>query len=212
MIPPFSITAKVLNSIGQIERLIGRIESLHQPKPQPFLRKSNRVKTVQGSLSIESNTLNLDQVTALIEGKPVIGDKDDVCAVLNAIKVYDEIARFNPFSMKDLLKAHKVMMRELIPTAGNWRHTNVGILKGKAVSHIAPQANRVNPLMKELFRFIKSKEHHLLIRGCVFHYELEFIHPFRAIYVTPPTPRGSMWGNGRRLSTNPARIGTTLQR
>ncbi len=178
MTPPFSITASVLDSISQIERLIGRVEGLHQPKPQPYLRKSNRVRTVQGSLSIEGNTLNLEQVTALIEGKSVIGNKNDVQAVLNAIEVYDGIGRADPFSMKDMLKSHKIMMRGLIDTAGKWRSTNVGIIKGTVVSHVAPQSGRVGHLMQELFRFVKSEEHHSLIRGCVFHYELEFIHPF----------------------------------
>lgn len=178
MNPPFSITANVLGEVGQIERLIGRIEAFQQLKPQPYLRKSNRIRTVQGSLAIEGNTLDLEQVTAIIEGKPVIGDKEEVQAVLNAIKVYEGMGRFDPFSIKDLLEAHKVMMDDLVAGAGKWRSTNVGIMKGAVVSHVAPQADRVSHLMDELFRFAKNEEHHLLIRGCVFHYELEFIHPF----------------------------------
>ncbi len=178
MKPPFSITSQVLNDIGKIERLIGRIESLNQPKPQPYLRKSNRVRTVQGSLAIEGNTLSLEQVTAIIEGKRIIGEKKDIQAVINAIKVYEMLAEFNPFAVKDLLKAHKMMMNALIKTAGKWRSTNVGVMKGTAVAHVAPKADRVNHLMKELFAFSKNKETHLLIRGCVFHYELAFVHPF----------------------------------
>ncbi|MGK0239129.1 MAG: Fic family protein [Candidatus Pelagisphaera sp.] len=178
MNPLFSITPKILGDIGRIERLIGRIEGLHQPKPQPYLRKSNRVRTVQGSLAIEGNTLDLEQITALIEGKLVIGDKEEIQAVLNAIKAYDDIRRIDPFSMKDFLKSHGVMMRDLIDVAGKLRSTNVGIIKGSVFSHVAPQADRLNHLMKELFRFLGNEEHHLLIRGCVFHYELEFIHPF----------------------------------
>jgi len=178
MDPPFSITPKILEYIGRIERLIGRIEGLHQAKPQPYLRKSNRVRTVHGNLAIEGNTLDLAQVTALIEGKWVIGNKEEIQAVLNAIEAYDDIRRIDPYSMKDFLKTHGVMMRDLIDEAGKLRSTNVGIIKGSAVSHVAPQADRLSHLMKELFRFLKDEEHHLLIRGCVFHYELEFIHPF----------------------------------
>ena len=178
MKPPFAITPAALSAISRIERLIGRIEGLNQPKPQPYLRKSNRVRTVQGSLAIEGNTLSLDQVTALIDGNKVIGDKKDIREVLNAIEVYDRMERFAPFSQKDLLQAHKIMMVGLIETAGMWRQGNVGIMKGNAVSHVAPQANRVAALMDDLFKFVGNDEHHLLIRGCVFHYELEFIHPF----------------------------------
>jgi Fic family protein len=178
MIPPVSITASVLDDIASIERLIGRIEGLHQPKPQPYLRKSNRVRTVQGSLAIEGNTLNLDQVTALMEGKIVIGKKDEIKEVMNAINVYDRMTDFDPFSNKSMLQAHGMMMSELVATAGLWRQSNVGIMKGSAVSHIAPPADRVDHLMKELFGFLKNDDTHSLVKSCVFHYELEFIHPF----------------------------------
>jgi Fic family protein len=178
MVPPFSITPLVLDAIASIERLIGRIEGLHQPKPQPHLRKSNRVRTVQGSLAIEGNTLNLDQVTALMEGKVVIGEKDEIKEVINAINVYDRMSDFDPLSIKSMLQAHGMMMSELVTTAGSWRQSNVGIMKGSAVSHIAPGADRVDHLMNELFGFLKNENTHPLIKGCVFHYELEFIHPF----------------------------------
>jgi len=146
------------------------------------------VWTVQGSLAIEGNTLDLDQVTALLEGKRVLGKKEEIVEVLNAIKVYDGLAGFDPFVAKSLLKAHRVMMNGLISgagcVAGEWRSKNVGILKGlegSKVSHIAlpfPEADRVPYLMDDLFTFLRDEELHPLIRSCVFHYELEFIHPF----------------------------------
>lgn len=165
--------------MAQIERLIGRIEGLEQLKPQPHLRKSNRVRTIQGSLAIEGNTLDLDQVTALLEGKRIIGRKEEIQEALNAIKVYESMADFDPFSPKSLLKSHRLMMDGLIPDAGKWRTRNVGILKGSKVSHIAPKADRVPHLMDDLFLFLKDEELNPLIRSCVFHYELEFIHPFQ---------------------------------
>jgi len=179
MNPPFSITPEILEAVSRIERLIGRIEGLEQPKPQPHLRKSNRVRTIQGSLAIEGNTLDIEQVTALLEGKRVIGRKEEIQEALNAIKVYQGMAGFDPVSPKALLKAHRSMMEGLIPDAGKWRTRNVGILKGSKVSHIAPKADRVPHLMDDLFIFLKNKELNPLIRSCVFHYELEFIHPFQ---------------------------------
>ncbi|MEO0510791.1 MAG: Fic family protein [Verrucomicrobiota bacterium] len=178
MNPPFSITPKILDEISRIERLIGRIESFDQPKPQPYLRKSNRVRTVQGSLAIEGNTLDLEQITALLEGKTVVGKPSEIKEVFNAIEVYDSLPKFDPYSAKSLLEAHRGMMTELIPSAGKWRRGDVGILKGTAVSHVAPAADRVPHLMADLFEFTRSSTHHKLITGCVFHYELEFIHPF----------------------------------
>ncbi len=179
MKPPFSITPEILVSVSRIERLIGRIEGLEQPKPQPHLRKSNRVRTIQGSLAIEGNTLDLDQVTALLEGRRVIGRKEEIQEVLNAIKVYESLPDYDPSSSKSLLKAHRIMMDGLIPNAGKWRTQNVGILKGTAVSHIAPKADRVPHLMEDLIKFLKDEGTHPLIRSCIFHYELEFIHPFQ---------------------------------
>lgn len=178
MNPPYTITTGILEEVSQIERLLGQAEGLQHPKPQPQLRKSNKVRTIQASLAIEGNTLELDQVTALMEGKKVLGPKHEIQEVLNAIQVYEQIHSFNPHSPKDLLKAHRLMMKGLLQTAGQWRSGDVGILKGIDLSHVAPPAERVAGLVHELFDFLKSKGTHPLIQSCVFHYELAFIHPF----------------------------------
>ena len=179
MNPPFSITPEILRFVGEIERLIGRIEGFEQTKPQPHLRKANRVRTIQGSLAIEGNTLDLDQVTALLEGKRVIGRKEEIQEALNAIATYDLMAKFDPFSPESLLEAHQTMMDQLIPDPGKWRTRNVGILEDSKVGHIAPKAERVPHLMDDLFRFLRTNGYTPLIRSRVFHYELEFIHPFQ---------------------------------
>lgn len=179
MKPPFSITPEILRTVGEIERLIGRIEGIEQPKPQPHLRKANRVRTIQGSLAIEGNTLDIDQVTALLDGKRVIGRKEEIQEALNAIATYNMMAKFDPFSPESLLEVHQIMMDQLIPDPGKWRTRNVGILKGSKVSHIAPKADRVPHLMDDLFHFLRADDIHPLIQSCVFHYELEFIHPFQ---------------------------------
>lgn len=179
MIPPFSITPEILRFVGEIERLIGRIEGFEKPKPQPHLRKANRVRTIQGSLAIEGNTLDLDQVTALLEGKRVIGRKEEIQEALNAIATYDLMTKFDPFSQESFLEAHRAMMDQLIPDPGKWRTRNVGILKGSKVSHIAPKADRVPHLMDDLFQFLRNDDFNPLIHSCIFHYELEFIHPFQ---------------------------------
>ena len=178
MNPPFSITGKILTQISNIERLIGRVESFDHPKPQPQLRKSNRVRTLQGSLAIEGNSLDLEQVTAILDGKPVIAPKNDIQEVLNANAVYENLLSYTPTNTKHLLKAHGLMMKGLINESGRWRTGNVGIMKGDQVSHMAPPADRVPYLMADLFKFLKS-DNHDLIKGCVFHYEFEFIHPFQ---------------------------------
>lgn len=178
MTPPFAITGKILNLVSHIERLIGRVESLDHPKPQPQLRKSNRVRTLQGSLAIEGNSLDLEQVTAILDGKRVIAPKNDIQEVVNANAAYENLPIYKPTNQQHLLQSHAVIMKDLISAAGRWRTANVGVMKGNEISHMAPPAERVPYLMDDLFKFLKT-DTHPLIKGCVFHYEFEFIHPFQ---------------------------------
>jgi Fic family protein len=179
MRPPFTLTPKILTLVSDISLLLGKYEGIHAPVPQPELRRENRLRTIRDSLAIEGNTLNLDQVTAIFEGKRVIGPERDVLEVQNALRLYESLHKLSPNSSKDLLRAHGVLMKGLIPDAGKYRQGAVGILKGKNVSHIAPPARQVPALMDKLFDFLKSEsEGSPLVRACVFHSELEFIHPF----------------------------------
>jgi Fic family protein len=169
----------MLQLCTEIGRSLGRLEGLHVAKPEPKLRKSNRLRTIQASLAIEGNTLALDQVTAILEGKRVIGPRREILEVQNAIKAYDKIASYNPHSTKSLKEAHGLLMKGLVEDAGKWRAKNVGIFHGEKVAHAAPQAKRVPELMDQLFAFLKlEKETHPLILSAVFHFELEFVHPF----------------------------------
>jgi len=177
--PPFTLTPTMLSLSLEISKLLGRYEGLLSPKPQPQLRRENRIKTIQGSLSIEGNTLTLDQMTAIFENKRVVGSEREILEVRNAIEAYDKAGTFDPNKVKALLSAHGILMRGIIPNAGHFRSTQVGILKGTKVSHMAPKPEFVPQLMDDLFIFLKiDKETHAFIKACVFHYELEFIHPF----------------------------------
>lgn len=178
MKPPYDITTKILKLITSISEKIGEISASHIDKPSPQLRKQNKIKTIHASLRIEGNTLTQEQITAIIENKRVIGPKKDVIEVLNAIKVYDSLTTFNPVSSKSFLSAHKLLMNELIEKPGKYRGQGVGIFQGAKAAHIAPPAQNVPHLMADLFRYLKNEDELVLIKGCVFHYEMEFIHPF----------------------------------
>lgn len=178
MKPPYNITPRILKLISSISEKIGEINANLISKPSPHLRKQNKIKTIHSSLRIEGNTLTLEQVTALIENKRVIGPKKDVLEVLNAIKVYDNIVSYDPFSSKSFLKVHKELMDGLIENPGKYRNQGVGIFQGSRVAHIAPPAENVTYLMNDLFGYLKRNEDLTLIKSCVFHYEMEFIHPF----------------------------------
>ncbi|MBK8492963.1 MAG: Fic family protein [Saprospirales bacterium] len=178
MKPPYEITNSILRLIASISEKIGEVNAAHLHKPSPELRKRNRVKTIKASLEIEGNTLSEDQITAIIENKRVIGPKKDILEVMNAIEVYERLPEFNPNSLKSFLKAHKLLMSGLIEDAGKLRTKPVGIFKGAEVAHIAPPAANLDYLMKELFHYMANEDDPVLIKSCVVHYEIEFIHPF----------------------------------
>jgi len=179
MKPPFKITSRVVNLVSSISLILGRIESLTASVPGPKLRKENRIKTIKSTLAIEGNTFNEDVITAILENKKVIGNQREILEVKNVISLYEEIDRFKPEAIKSFLLAHSILMRDLVPSAGKFRNNNVGILKGKAIKHVAPKPLLVPELMTKLFAWIKKdKEIHFLIKSCVVHYEIEFIHPF----------------------------------
>ena len=177
--PPFEITSKIIELISNISEKIGEINYLQDNPYHIRLRKENRIKTIHSSLAIENNSLSLKQITAIIEGKHVLGNPNEIKEVKNSIQAYDLLLSLNPYNEKDLLKAHKLMMQDLVERNGKYRTDGVGIFDGEKVVHLAPPADRVPELMFDLFKWLKESDAHPLIKSCVFHYEFEFIHPFQ---------------------------------
>jgi Fic family protein len=178
MNPPYQITPEILKLIASISEKLGQINAKFLDKPSPKLRKENRIKTIHSSLSIEGNTLTEEQITALIENKRIIGPEKDVNEVLNAISVYKQLDSFDSKSSKSFLKAHEILMKGLVPENGKYRKKGVGIMAGDRIAHMAPPAENVPHLMNDLFSYLKVSKEISLIKSCVFHYEMEFIHPF----------------------------------
>jgi len=178
MKPPYDLTPAILNLVKSISEKIGEVQAHTLSRPALHLRKENRIKTIQASLFIEGNTLTEDQVTALLDQKRVIGPQKDVTEVMNAIQAYDQLMEFKSTSITDFLRAHKLMMKGIQTDAGQYRLKNIGIAKGNRVAHVAPPPRLVPGLMKTLFQYLQDKSELSLIKSCVFHYELEFIHPF----------------------------------
>jgi Fic family protein len=178
MNPPYQITPEILKLIASVSEKLGQINAKYLDKPSVKLRKENQIKTIHSSLSIEGNTLTTDQITALLDKKRVIGPEKDVNEVLNAINVYQRLNSFNPTSSTSFLKAHKMLMNGLITDNGKYRTSGVGIVSGNQMTHMAPPSENVSYLMNDLFDFLKESNEIALIKSCVFHYEMEFIHPF----------------------------------
>jgi Fic family protein len=178
MKPPYKITGKILKLVASISEKIGEVNSAHLSKPPTELRKKNRIKTIHSSLEIEGNTLSIEQITAIVENKRVIGPKKYILEVKNAIAVYDYLDKLNPFSFDSFCEAHRILMNGLIESAGKLRSKSVGIVKGSELAHIAPPSKMLKSLMNDLFEYLKNSDDLILIKSCVFHYEMEFIHPF----------------------------------
>lgn len=178
MRPPYQVTNRILQLVASVSQKIGEVNSAYLYKPPTELRKKNRIKTIQSSLAIEGNSLSIDQIAAMMENERVIAPQKDILEVKNAIMVYDKINEFNPFSLTSFCKAHKILMQGLVDNPGKLRTKPVGILKGSEVAHIAPPGQMIRTLLKDLFDYLKKDKDLLLIKSCVFHYEIEFIHPF----------------------------------
>lgn len=176
--PPFSISDNTIHLIADISAQIERYAIRMEQEDGLLLRKINRIKTIQGSLAIEGNSLGTDQITAILEGKHVMGTLREVQEVRNALKTYDAFSSFDPYNQADLLRAHGLLMEALVDFYGKYRIGDVGVFADNKPIHIAPPASIVPGLMDDLFAWLNSSNNHLLIKSCVFHYEFEFIHPF----------------------------------
>lgn len=177
--PPFEITNTILDEIAEIAELVGHVNASLGLSTNPTLRRTNRIRTIYSSLAIEQNTLTLEQVTAVLNGKRVIAPPKDIAEVKNAYEIYEIMESLNPYSVDDLLNAHGVMTRGLVEEPGCFRSRPVGVVdKQGNILHFGTLPDYVPGLVTELLEWVRDSEFHMLIKSCVFHYELELIHPF----------------------------------
>lgn len=176
--PPFHMTDKIGVLLAEISEQIGRITVLHKENINPHLRRENRIRTIHSSLAIEHNSLSLEQVTAILNGKRILGNPNEIREVQNAYEAYEMMLRLDPSSVEDLLTAHRLMMNGLVPENGRFRSGGASVFDGEVLIHMAPPAKFVPEQIHALFEWYKSSEMHPLIKSAVFHYEFEFIHPF----------------------------------
>lgn len=176
--PAFHITKKIDSQVIELCELIGRITVQQKETISPHLRRKNRIRTIHSSLAIENNSLSIEEVTAILDGKRILGNPNEIKEVQNAYEAYNLILSLDPMSEEDLLKAHKLMMNSLVSENGKYRSRGVGVFDGKKLIHMAPPATLVPTLMHNLIEWYQSSELHPLIKSAIFHYEFEFIHPF----------------------------------
>ena len=177
--PPFEITNQIIDYVAEIAELVGRLTVFSPLSTSPTLRRANRIRTIHGSLAIEQNTLSLEQVTAVLDGKQVLAPPKDIAEVKNAYEIYERLDELDPYSVDDLLTAHGIMTRGLVEESGVFRTRPVGVVDSEGhVLHFGTLPQYVPDLVMELLDWVKASKVHMLIRSCVFHYEFELIHPF----------------------------------
>ena len=177
--PPFEITNAMIDHVAEIAELVGRLTSINQLSANPHLRRTNRIRTIHGSLAIEQNTLTLEQVTAVLNGKQVLAPPKDIAEVKNAYEIYERLDELDPYSVDDLLTAHGIMTRGLVDESGVFRSKPVGVVDQEGhILHFGTLPQYIPDLVMELLDWVKNSDVHMLIRSCVFHYEFELIHPF----------------------------------
>ena len=174
----FQITNTIIHYVAEIAELIGQLTASTTSR-NPMLRRTNRIRTIHGSLAIEQNTLSLEQVTAVLGGKHVLAPPKDIAEVKNAYEIYERLPQLNPYSIDDLLAAHKIMTRDLVQESGMFRSKPVGVVDQQGNTlHFGTLPAYVPQLVEDLIDWTKNSDLHMLIRSCVFHYEFEVIHPF----------------------------------
>ncbi|MDR1061146.1 MAG: Fic family protein [Clostridiales bacterium] len=177
--PKYTLTDEIVTLVADIAVKVAVLAIRSGMEQNPKLRRINRVKSIQSSLAIENNTLTVEQVTALLDGKRVLASPQDILEAQNAIQAYNKLLGWNPHDVDDLQSAHGILLKGLVAEAGRFRSGFVGIARGDEIIHIAPPAIDVSELMADLFRWVDGAKVHPLIKSCVFHYEFEFIHPFQ---------------------------------
>jgi Fic family protein len=176
--PPYTITEKSADYLAKIVETVTRLEFGTEFKRDIKLHRENRVRTIYSSLAIEGNTLSIDEVTAVLEGRVVAGRQEEIKEVKNAYEAYDKIMTLNPYAVGDFLKAHKLMTQGLVKESGRFRSGDVGVFDGDKAVHIGARPQFVPQLMEDLFRWAKGSELHPVLKSAILHYEIENIHPF----------------------------------
>lgn len=177
-VPPFSITNEILDRVVIIMKKVGKFDNYFGYNKMPLLRKNNMLLSIQSSLAIEANSLNIDDVFKITENNYDKYD-DEVQEVMNAYEAYSMIKKIDPYSINEFKRIHGIMTNKLVRDFGKFRNGNEGVFdeNGNCI-HICPPPEQVDYLMKELFKWINDSDINLLISSCVFHYEMVFIHPF----------------------------------
>ena len=175
--PIYYIDDEMNNILQDINKKLNNIKISDRKKRKYMISKS-KIRSIHSSLAIEANSLSLFDVENISKNKQVLGKKNEVQEVKNAIEAYNNINDYNYKSEKDLLKVHGIMMKYFDEDNGNYRNHGEVVKKKDEIIYIAPESVLVSSLMKSLFEYINNSDLNIIILSAIFHYYFVFIHPF----------------------------------
>jgi Fic family protein len=174
----YTVTPRTLDLVAKIAEMVGELQGSGEYARNLHLRKVNRLRSIQSSLAIEANSLSIEQVTDIINGKRVFGHPNEIQEVKNAYEAYEHLLEYDPYSAADFLKAHKYMTEKLVDSAGHFRSKSVGVWGNGELIHAGAHQDFVPKLVTELLEWAKTSDIHPIIKSSIVHFEIEFIHPF----------------------------------
>lgn len=175
--PVFHIDEEINNLINDIDTKLKEVKITDKQKRKYMINKS-KVRSIHSSLSIEANSLSLFDVENISQNKQIIGKRDEVQEVKNAIEAYNHINEYNYKSENDFLKAHQIMMKYFDDDNGGYRNHGEGIKRDNKIIYMAPESIVVPSLMKSLFEYVNNSDLNTIILASIFHYYFVSIHPF----------------------------------
>lgn len=175
--PVFNIDEEMNGLLVDIDSKLNNIKITDKQKRKYMVTKS-KVRSIHSSLAIEANSLSLFDVENILEHKQIIGKRDEIQEVKNAIEAYDKINNYDYKSEKDFIEVHNLMMKYFDEDNGSYRNHGEGVEKNGKVIYMAPESVLVPSLMKNLFEFINNSEMNIILLSAIFHYYFVAIHPF----------------------------------
>lgn len=151
---------------------------INDKQKRKFMVTKSKVRSIHSSLSIEANSLSLFDVENISQNKQVLGKRNEVQEVKNAIEVYNHINDYNYKSEEDFLKAKQIMTKYFDEDNGGYRNHGEGIKRNNKIIYMAPESILVPTLMKSLFDYLNKSDLNVIILSAIFHYYFVTIHPF----------------------------------
>lgn len=176
--PPFSITPAIQSLVSDIVAALLPYSWQENTTRSAAHHDRNGIRKIHASLAMEHFSRSVEDVADLLAGHRIAFSPQEMREVKNTAIVYHSLPTYDASSVHDFCTAHDCLMQGLMMDAGQYRRSGSGLARGRRMLYLAPPADHVPSLMLALFGWLARANIHPLILGCVFHCELEFIHPF----------------------------------